>query len=101
MANIKSAKKRIGVINRKTVYNRRVKSSLKGIIKNFYSALAAENFDLAKEKLALAMKELCEDDNKRLKMGETGQKRVEKYYTHEISMKQYVDMYEEVLKNWR
>ena len=32
MANIKSAKKRIGVINRKTVYNRRVKSSLKGII---------------------------------------------------------------------
>ncbi len=54
-----------------------------------------------KEKLALAMKELCEDDNKRLKMGEIGQKRVEKYYTHEISMKQYVDMYEEVLRNWR
>lgn len=60
MANIKSAKKRIGVINRKTVYNRRVKSSLKGIIKNFYSALAAENFDLAKEKLALAEKKLMQ-----------------------------------------
>ena len=60
MANIKSAKKRISVINKKTVYNRRVKSSLKGIIKNFYSALAAENFDLAKEKLALAEKKLMQ-----------------------------------------
>ena len=60
MANIKSAKKRISVINKKTVYNRRVKSSLKGIIKNFYSALAAEDFDLAKEKLALAEKKLMQ-----------------------------------------
>ena len=60
MANIKSAKKRISVINRKTVFNRRVKSSLKGIIKNFYSALAAENLDLAKEKLALAEKKLMQ-----------------------------------------
>ena len=60
MANIKSAKKRISVINKKTVYNRRVKSSLKGIIKNFYSALAAENFDLAGEKLHLAEKKLMQ-----------------------------------------
>ncbi len=60
MANIKSAKKRISVINRKTVFNRRVKSSLKGITKNFYSALAAENLDLAKEKLALAEKKLMQ-----------------------------------------
>ena len=60
MANIKSAKKRISVINKKTVYNRRVKSSLKGIVKNFYSALAAENYDLAKEKLALAEKKLMQ-----------------------------------------
>jgi len=60
MANIKSAKKRISVINKKTVYNRRVKSSLKGIVKNFYSALAEENFDLAKEKLGLAEKKLMQ-----------------------------------------
>ena len=60
MANIKSAKKRISVINKKTVYNRRVKSSLKAIIKNFYSALSAEKFDLAKEKLALAEKKLMQ-----------------------------------------
>ena len=60
MANIKSAKKRISVINKKTVYNRRVKSSLMGIVKNFYSALAAENYDLAKEKLALAEKKFMQ-----------------------------------------
>ncbi len=60
MANIKSAKKRISVINNKTVYNRRVKSSLKGIVKNFYSALAAENFDLTKEKLGLAEKKFMQ-----------------------------------------
>jgi len=60
MANIKSAKKRISVIKNKTVYNRRVKSSLKGVIKNFYSALAAEDLDLAKEKLVLAEKKLMQ-----------------------------------------
>ena len=60
MANIKSAKNRISVINKKTVYNRRVKSSLKAIIKNFYSALAADKLDLAKEKLDLAEKKLMQ-----------------------------------------
>ena len=35
MANIKSAKKRIGVIEKKTAINRRVKNSLKGIVKGF------------------------------------------------------------------
>ena len=53
MANIKSAKKRIRVIA-KDYRNRRVKSHLKAINKNFESALAAKDFDLAKEKLALA-----------------------------------------------
>ena len=60
MANIKSAKKRIQVINRKNAENRRIKNSLKAIIKNFYKALAAKDFDTAKEKLVLAEKKLMQ-----------------------------------------
>lgn len=60
MANIKSAKKRISVINKKTANNRVVKNSLKAIIKNFYKALAAGDLDTAKEKLALAEKKLMQ-----------------------------------------
>ena len=40
MANIKSAKKRISVIAKKTATNRRVKNHLKAVIKNFDKALA-------------------------------------------------------------
>ncbi|MDR1246906.1 MAG: 30S ribosomal protein S20 [Clostridiales Family XIII bacterium] len=58
MANIKSAKKRIGVIARKTAANRRVKAHLKTIFKNFDSAVAAGELDTAKENLALAEKRL-------------------------------------------
>ena len=58
MANIKSAKKRIGVIEKKTAINRRVKNSLKGIVKGFDRAIAAGDIDAAKEKLALAEKKL-------------------------------------------
>ena len=60
MANIKSAKKRIKVINRKNAENRRIKNSLKAIIKNFYKALNAKDFDTAKEKLVLAEKKLMQ-----------------------------------------
>jgi len=60
MANIKSAKKRISVIKTKTLKNRRVKDSLKAILKNFYKALAAKDFATAKEKLALAEKKLMQ-----------------------------------------
>ena len=60
MANIKSAKKRINVINKKTLVNRRVKNSLRAIIKNFYKALEAKDFTTAKEKLGLAEKKLMQ-----------------------------------------
>ena len=60
MANIKSAKKRIAVINKKTAKNRRVKSHLKAIVKNFDAAIAASDLDTAKEKLALAEKRLMQ-----------------------------------------
>ena len=58
MANIKSAKKRIGIINKKTAVNRRVKGNLKAIVKNFYKALEAGDLVTAKEKLVLAEKAL-------------------------------------------
>ncbi|MDO5331869.1 MAG: 30S ribosomal protein S20 [Bacillota bacterium] len=58
MANIKSAKKRVLVINRQTAENRVVKDALKAVIKNFYKALDAKDFDTAKEKLGLAEKKL-------------------------------------------
>ena len=58
MANIKSAKKRISVIAKKTAANRRVKGHLKGIVKNFDKAIAAGDLNTAAEKLALAEKKL-------------------------------------------
>lgn len=58
MANIKSAKKRITVIQHKTLVNRRIKNALKAVIKNFYKALAAKDFATAQEKLGLAEKKL-------------------------------------------
>lgn len=60
MANIKSAKKRILVINKKTARNRRIKSHLKAILKNFEAAMTAGDMTTAKEKLALAEKKLMQ-----------------------------------------
>lgn len=60
MANIKSAKKRILVINKKTARNRRVKAHLKAVIKNFDLAIASGKIDEAKEKLGLAEKKLMQ-----------------------------------------
>lgn len=58
MANIKSAKKRILVINKKTARNRRVKAHLKGILKSFDAAIHGNELDKAAEKLTLAEKKL-------------------------------------------
>lgn len=60
MANIKSAKKRIKVIDKKTARNVRVKNHIKTVLKDFDAALAAEDFDLAAEKLTLAEKKLMQ-----------------------------------------
>lgn len=58
LANIKSAKKRIGVIAKKTARNKRVKEHLKAVIKNFDKAIHAGDLATAKEKLSLAEKKL-------------------------------------------
>ena len=60
MANIKSAKKRIRVIDKKTARNRRIKNHLKAVLKAFEAAMAEGNLELAAEKLALAEKKLMQ-----------------------------------------
>jgi small subunit ribosomal protein S20 len=60
MANIKSAKKRIYVIEKKTQRNRRVKSRLKEILKELDVAIANRDKETAREKLALAEKKLMQ-----------------------------------------
>ncbi len=60
MANIKSAKKRIKVIEKKTARNRRVKEHIKTALRDFDVALEAKDFDLATEKLKLVEKKLMQ-----------------------------------------
>lgn len=58
MANIKSAKKRILVINKKTEVNKSRKSEIKTYIKKFEAALAEEDYEKAKELLRICEKKL-------------------------------------------
>lgn len=58
MANIKSAMKRIKVIEKKTLRNKMVKTSVKTAVKKFETAVAAGNFDEAKALLSAASCEL-------------------------------------------
>lgn len=58
MANIKSAKKRISVIEKKTAKNRRIREHIKSVTKNFEKALAAGDMETAQEKLRLLEKKL-------------------------------------------
>lgn len=47
MPNIKSAKKRVLVINKKTEENKAIKSNIKTLIKKFKLAIAEKNVELA------------------------------------------------------
>lgn len=58
MANIKSAKKRIKVIETKTLRNKMIKSKVKTIIRKLEAAIAAGDKDSAKSLLATATSEL-------------------------------------------
>lgn len=60
MANIKSAKKRIKVIDKKTARNRRVKDHVKTALRNFDAALEEGNMEAAAEKLTIAEKKLMQ-----------------------------------------
>lgn len=58
MANIKSAKKRISVINTKTAQNRQRKSEIKTYIKKLDKAIEGKNFEEAKTLLRTIEKKL-------------------------------------------
>ena len=49
-----------------------------------------------REGLADAMEKMCLSRNRRLRMGESGRKRVEKYFRHEYMMEKYRKLYREV-----
>ncbi len=58
MANIKSAKKRIKVIETKTLRNKMIKSALKTVIKKFEVAMTSGNAEEAKATFVGAVKAL-------------------------------------------
>ncbi|MGI6206164.1 MAG: 30S ribosomal protein S20 [Anaerovoracaceae bacterium] len=58
MANIKSAKKRITVIENKTAQNKRIREHIKEVLKEYDAAIEAGNLEEAEQKLRLAEKKL-------------------------------------------
>ena len=58
MPNIKSAIKRVSVIEKKTLRNNMVKSGYKSAVKKFEQAVEAENKEEATKLLALATKKV-------------------------------------------
>ena len=64
MANIKSAKKRIKVIDKKTARNKRVKDHVKEALRQFDEAVVSGDMNVAAEKLTLAEKKLMQAASK-------------------------------------
>ena len=58
MANIKSAKKRIEVIDKKTLRNKMIKSKAKTVIKKVEAAIAAGDKEAAQANLLVAISEI-------------------------------------------
>lgn len=76
MANIKSAKKRISVIETKTAQNKRIKERLKSIIKEFETALGEGKMDVASEKLTLIEKKFMQAASKNVFHQKTASRKV-------------------------
>ena len=64
MANIKSAKKRILVINKKTERNKAIKSKVKTYIKKVYAAIDEKDQDAAQAALRDAISEMSKATSK-------------------------------------
>lgn len=58
LANIKSAKKRIDVINKKTLRNKMIKSKVKTVVKKVDTAIAAGDKEAAQANLLVAISEI-------------------------------------------
>jgi len=61
MANIKSAKKRIGIIEKKAALNKSKKSAIKTAEKRFLEALAAGDIESAKAKFNFFEKKMAQN----------------------------------------
>lgn len=66
MANIRSAQKKIRVINKKTLVNKMRKNEIKTYIKKFESAIAEENLEVARELIRVIDKKLSKATHKHL-----------------------------------
>lgn len=64
MANIKSAKKRILVIETKTLRNKTIKTKIKTLIKKVETAVADGDKTVAEERLATAISEISKAASK-------------------------------------
>ena len=64
MANIKSAKKRIEVIDKKTLRNKMIKSKVKTVIKKVEAAIAAGDKEAAQANLLVAISEIAKAASK-------------------------------------
>lgn len=80
MANIKSAKKRISVIEKKTAQNRRIKEHVKAVLKSFDKAVAEGDFETANEKLRLAEKKLMKAASKNVIHKKAASRKVSRLY---------------------
>ncbi len=80
MANIKSAKKRISVIENKTARNRRVKDHVKEAIKSFDKAVAAGDMETAEKQLILAEKKLTKAASKHVIHKNAASRKVSRLY---------------------
>lgn len=58
MANIKSAKKRILVIEKKTLRNKMIKTKIKTLVKKVEAAIVAKDKDAANNALKVAISEI-------------------------------------------
>ena len=54
-----------------------------------------------KEALADAMESLCVHPEERFMMGRTAKQRVEKYFRHEDMIRNYEQLYDEVIEKWQ
>lgn len=64
MANIKSAKKRIGVIEKKTLRNKMIKSKVKTLVKKVEASVANGNKQEAEANLKVAISEISKAASK-------------------------------------
>lgn len=66
MANIKSAQKKIRVINKKTLVNKMRTNEIKTYIKKFEKAITEENYDQAQELIKIIDRKLSKAAHKHL-----------------------------------